>query len=334
MSNFPALDIAIGLSFVYLLLSLISTTINEMIAGWLKTRAKFLEKGISALLQDTSLKNKIYNHALIKSLSENADKPLPSYIPAEKFAVAVMDVLTGAENSALDIGALRDGVKQLNSPALQQSLGSILDVAGNDPAIAKQKIEDWFNEGMDRVSGWYKRNAQRNLLILAVVITLAVNADTFHIVDVLWRDPTTRAALVEQAKNRISTQEPTTTVPLVEYDDPENPTESKIVSTATSPASALTEDEKQSLNQLTGWNIEWAQRNLSGSLWLWLWGAVKLHWIGWILTAIALSMGAPFWFDTLNRFMTIRNSGRSPDERRSKNTPAPTVQVTTTTEAQ
>jgi hypothetical protein len=326
MSNFPALDIAIGLSFIYLLLSLISTTVNEMIAGWLKTRARFLEKGISALLQDPSLKDKIYNHSLIKSLSEDTEKPLPSYIPAEKFAVAVMDVITGAGNSTIDMGALRNGVNQLASPALQQSLGSILDVAGNDADLAREKIEDWFNQGMDRVSGWYKRNAQRNLLILAFVITLSVNADTFHIVDVLWRDPTTRAALVEQAKNRISTQEPAA-VPLVEYDDPENPTESKIVSTAISPTSALTEDEKQSLNQLTGWTIEWAQRDTNGSLWMWLFRAIKLHWLGWILTAIALSLGAPFWFDTLNRFMTIRNSGRAPDERRAKNAPAPAVQV-------
>jgi hypothetical protein len=327
MSNFTALDIAIGLSFVYLLLSLISTTVNEMIAGFLKTRARFLEKGISSLLHDPTLKDKIYSHPLIKSLASNPFKPLPSYIPADKFALAVMDVLTGTDNPTFDVNALRNGVIEHGSPDFQRAMLSILDAAGNDPAIAKQKIEDWFDEGMDRVSGWYKRNSQRNVLILAVVITLAVNADTFHVMDVLWRDPTTRAALVEQAKSRISTQEPTA-VPLVEYDDPEDPTASKILSNSMSPTSALTAGEKQSLNQLTGWTIEWEQRG-NGSLWKWLLAMIKLHWLGWIVTSIALSLGAPFWFDTLNRFMTIRNSGRAPDERRAKNTPAPAVQVTT-----
>jgi len=36
-----------------------------------------------------------------------------------------------------------------------------------------------------------------------------------------------------------------------------------------------------------------------------------------------VSLGAPFWFDTLNRFMNIRNAGRAPDEPRDKSSSAP-----------
>lgn len=39
--------------------------------------------------------------------------------------------------------------------------------------------------------------------------------------------------------------------------------------------------------------------------------------IGWILTAIAISLGAPFWFDILNKFMVIRSTVK-PQEK-SKN---------------
>lgn len=325
MSNFPTLDIAIGLAFIYLLLSLISTTVNEMIAGWLKTRARFLEKGIGQLVHDDKLKEAIYQHPLIKSLSSDSDRPSPSYIPSDKFATALMDVVTGKDKSTMDTAALRNRLETVGSPEFQQSMRTLLDVAGDDPVEVKKKIEDWFNEGMDRVSGWYKRNTQRNILILAFIITLSMNADTLHVVDVLWKDPTTRAALVEQAKNRSNSQE-NAPVPAVEYEQADDPTASKVVSTnLTNPTAGLSDEEKLSLNQLTGWTVDWAHKKET-ALPQWIWWAIKEHWLGWILTAIALSLGAPFWFDTLNRFMSIRSAGKSPDEKRAKTAPAPAAQ--------
>ena len=53
---------------------------------------------------------------------------------------------------------------------------------------------------------------------------------------------------------------------------------------------------------------------------------LKTHWLGWLLTSIAVSLGAPFWFDTLNRFMNIRNAGRAPDEPRDKSSKTPEVE--------
>jgi hypothetical protein len=323
MSSFPALDIAIGLSFIYLLLSLIVTTVNEMVAGWLKTRAAFLERGVSQLLQDPELKNRVYNHPLIKSLSSDGADTRPSYIPADKFATALMDVVTGHGNSAVDVAALRTGAQAISSPEFQQAINTIIDVSGDNPLIIKAKVEEWFNQGMDRVSGWYKRNAQRNTMILAVIITLVINADTLHIVDVLWKDPSTRAALVEQAKARTASHE-AEAPPMVEYTEPDDPTAS---APRNVPGSVLSDAEKQSINQLTGWTVEWAAwkspaENRLGAFLLWLWFAIRQHLLGWVLTAIALSLGAPFWFDTLNRFMNIRNAGRAPDEKRSKAAPA------------
>ena len=266
MSSSPALDIAIGLSFIYLLLSLIVTTVNEMVAGWLKTRAAFLERGVSQLLQDPELKNRIYHIPLIKSLSSDGTDSRPSYIPADKFATALMDVVTGHGNSAVD-AALKTGAQAVASPEFQQAINTIIDVSGDNPLIIKAKVEDWFNEGMDRVSGWYKRNAQRNTMILAVIITLVINADTLHIVDVLWKDPSTRAALVEQAKARTAAHE-SEAPPMVEYTEPDDPT-------ASSPRNVrevfLSDAEKQSINQPTGWtggvgNLEEPDRKSARSI--------------------------------------------------------------------
>jgi len=37
--------------------------------------------------------------------------------------------------------------------------------------------------------------------------------------------------------------------------------------------------------------------------------------IGWLLTILAVSLGAPFWFDVLNRFMNLRSAGNAPSEK-------------------
>jgi hypothetical protein len=55
-------------------------------------------------------------------------------------------------------------------------------------------------------------------------------------------------------------------------------------------------------------------RFFSATLWPWLGWLIPQHIVGWILSAIAVSLGAPFWFDTLNRFMNIRSAGKAPDE--------------------
>ena len=58
-------------------------------------------------------------------------------------------------------------------------------------------------------------------------------------------------------------------------------------------------------------------RLLSMLIFPWLWTVVPTHIAGWILTAIAASLGAPFWFDTLNKFMNVRAAGTSPTEKGS-----------------
>ena len=92
------------------------------------------------------------------------------------------------------------------------------------------------------------------------------------------------------------------------------------------PGDVLSDAEKQSLNQLTGWTGEWERWKASETSFVaWIWPLLTQHLLGWILTAVALSLGAPFWFDTLNRFMNMRNTGRTPDKQPST-TPA-TAQV-------
>jgi hypothetical protein len=321
--NMPVLDVAIGVVFVYLLLSLICTTVNETIATYSKTRAKFLDKGISRLLGgDVDFKKILYKHPMIRSLAESDSAICPSYIPADKFATALLDIVSGPGKSMADPGALREGVTAISNDHLKGALTAILDKSGDNPLIIRQHVQEWFDENMDRVSGWYKRNAQRNALLLACAVTLLLNANTLHIASLLWTSPTLRAAVVEQARVRSQKARPEELLPLVEYPDPTTPTESKPLNV---PDKALTPEEQGLLSQLTGWGEDssrfdrWRQDANSKIQWI----VILESLFGWALTAFAVSMGAPFWFDTLNRFMNVRNAGRAPDEPRDKGQSAP-----------
>src|SRR5713226_4782617 len=150
MPVLPILDIVIGLSFFYLLIALLCTTLNETIATWAKSRSKTLEKGIERLLGGgLQLKEAIYRHPLIKNLAP-ADNRKPSYIPADKFALALMDLVTGPGKAASDPTALRQGLADVGASKINEALGTALQT--QDPALVtdQQKIEAWFNDHMDR----------------------------------------------------------------------------------------------------------------------------------------------------------------------------------------
>jgi hypothetical protein len=325
MFSMPVLDVAIGLSFFFLLLALVCTTINEMIAGVRDTRSKYLEKGLDQMLGSPAIKEKLKDHPLISSLMAK-DGSLPSYIPAEKFAQALLDVVT-KDKALTDMQAVKDGVT--GTDKYQKALKALMDVSP-DAAALQKNVEEWFNGSMDRVSGWYKRNAQRNAFILACLVTIFMNADTLFIARLLWTNPAMRDAVVNQAKQRTAKQTNAEPGTLVEYTDPNSPTESKPNKVA-GAESALTDSEQNLLGQMTGWEADWKklhpaddpQKTPPPTYGAWFLGLLHDHGFGWLITALAVSLGSPFWFDALNRFMNIRNTGRAPDEPRDKSSSPP-----------
>ncbi len=319
MFGLPILEVAVGISFIYLLLALICTAVNETIAGITGRRAGFLEKGINSLLgDDPNLKKKLFDHPLIASLGPKKNKK-SSYLPASKFALALMDVLTGTGKEADDPDALREGVKAIKAAPLRTSLSAVLADPKQTLATNQQKIEAWYNECMDRVSGWYKRRTVLWIWILAAIITICLNADSVRISKILWTNQAVRAAVIESAKSRAQTESSEALMPVAVHPDVNAPKTAAAV--APHHNDVLTGKERSELNELTGWSDDirqWAQMNS----WQRIWHTLT-HFPGWLFTIIAVSLGAPFWFDPLNRFMNIRSAGRAPDERPDKSTGTP-----------
>ncbi len=103
------LEVAIGLIFMWLVLSIAAMTMQEWVGNLFNMRARDLEKAIRTMLFSNSLAKQIYSHPLIASLYNSSRNPkrkvrLPSYLPPAKFAAALFDIVTeeGKEASPLD----------------------------------------------------------------------------------------------------------------------------------------------------------------------------------------------------------------------------------------
>ncbi len=291
------LEVATSIVFIYLLLSLLCTTINEqVITRALSLRAKMLENGIKNMLFSPStdgtstnlttsetLVQQVYDTPLIKGLSQHAaiGKPRnPSYIPADVFAVAVMST-----------NLVKDYKANQAAGNIPPTLAAIINKADGDVVKEAAAVEKWFNDTMDRVSGWYKRRVQLIIFILGLVIVVGLNIDTLSLITSLSNDAVIRSTIISAAQG-----------------------------SATNAANA-------SLNTLVS-NVEkfqpqigWSVAVLPGSVWGWI-----LKIVGLLATTFAISLGSPFWFDVLNKFISFRASGPPPQP--SPSSAGPTVPTT------
>ncbi len=264
------LEVAIGLVFVYLLFGLLCSTINEqIIVRFFALRARTLADGIKNMLGNDELMKQLYENPLIKGLSQptmSGKARKPSYIPTKTFATALVDV----------IQTYQDTPGAANSP-IPEALVLLMKQANNDPAQMLTSIENWFDNTMDRVSGWYQRRVQLIILLLGLVIVVGLNVDTISLISSLSTDTVIRATIVSAAQGAASTQ-----------------------------ANATLATLQKNIEQIQP-VIGWSPAALPTDFWGWV-----LKVVGLLATTFAVSLGAPFWFDVLNKFITFRSSGPPP----------------------
>ncbi|MGH8490575.1 MAG: hypothetical protein ACREXS_17340 [Gammaproteobacteria bacterium] len=594
MFDSAILDVAIGLVFIFLLVSLLVSAASEALSGWLKWRSQHLWEGLEQLLQSPDARNELYNHPLVKGLARvdvvrpewNEGRNGPSYIPSRTFALALIDILRQPHRfvddlqqrlqSAVDdplkifeslerivqevsgasipdkvkaeLGELRDRLHQPVDAAvvasLKQKVRGVLDSVpeAERPVIAervsewvgqqadaaatyvdlrttltaairtvpfagsasteqvraalekvvdqfaygspeeaireiqaftkeaakrwlqdasspfqgthaalspllhdaaddvdrfRENIEIWFNDGMDRVSGWYKRHIAYVQGAIALGLAMVMNIDALQITRTLWREPALRQSLVANAEAFADNPPPSLQYPASETVGQASASTDKVLKARLSTVRLLPDDvatayitlpepatdqaslvvERQSVHIFVGetdqeisasrievkptagateipiflkagpvttetrerikvtaggqevlpelvvtpmadqsfaavqkqiatlglpigWSCPvdaavrgvpngdsiggpfWCAPGKSGGTWAdrsW-WMAVGFKNVlamifGWLITAAAASLGAPFWFDTLKRVISVRSSGKAPEER-------------------
>ncbi|HTN92903.1 MAG TPA: hypothetical protein VL242_54920, partial [Sorangium sp.] len=201
---------------------------------------------------------------------------------------------------------------------LRRALATIVDFTVRDMREANIRLERWFNDAMDRAAGRYKRRAQLIISATALVLCVGFNADSIKLAGALSRDAAMRAAMI------VAAQEMAKTPPLEAPLDGGMDRDEDVMAAVNKGSGAH--------KQLTGlglditWGVQAPEQMSAPGLWkalsallgqgvvAWIRGVLdRLLSPGILITAAAASLGAPFWFDLLNKLVNLRTAGKSPE---------------------
>jgi hypothetical protein len=454
----PIAEVAIGIIFVWIVLSLTTIQLQEWMSTRLDKRARDMEDAIHEMLANPNLKAQFYDHPVIRGLTARKRKEpspipawfyrypllrgftkekrkLPSYIPSQQFSLALFDIAitAGTESSLIQQGilkirddlqkdakipvdqavivelnllsdlarsaaateagtaftkntlallkkraedlalkypdlsplieaaleeaknrkadidellkhkeapsgddaftSLRRGVAALSviSPEVNQTLNALFlnieeYVTGTETKLAKARksVEKWFDDSMDRVSGVFKRYSQAMALLIGFLVALILNVDSINLTLYLWREPSVRAILAQNASHFQLPQGEMQTDPgqaLQDFRD-------QFVGLSLPVGWVINESTGKSIADINcqlfpgtdqafgipviGTNkcVAPPQSNNQSNILLKLGGI--------FITALAARQGAPFWFDILKRVVNLRGTGANPAEKEGK----------------
>ena len=230
------------------------------------------------------------------------------------------------------LNAVIQNLPELPLP-LQNTLSAIATKAkqrsgdlDDDLQSLQGEIEAWFDKSMTRASGVYKRNARGIAILIGFLVAAATNADTLFIVDSLSRDSVLRSTVSEFAAAQIQSQVQVLT-PSIDGEGTGEINGDRVNSGTPEQLNAeldvIKDNVRQSLNDIAlplGWDASMLKLQ-SAHEWSMPMTDVPLpglkRTVGWGISAIAISMGASFWYDLLRKVLGLKtgnagggNSGR------------------------
>lgn len=307
--NFKLIEVAIGLIFVYLLLSIFAMVLMEMISTFLRMRGELLKSTIEKMLfnknENPKQINNFYDQPLVVFLGDDVTtwsffekfiskkyKKLPSYLKCEDFYSTFLTFIND-EKFSDSLTEIEDKISAASfSENTKSHLRFLIQKSKGDVVNFKKEISAWFEECMARANTWYSRKAQYILLFLGFVIAVSVNGDTLRMIQKLNNDEKLRNELVKSASDYIK----------------ENPSVPKV---SRDSINIKIEKEYNSLisesHQLLGWEKNVDKKYFDDQL---DFQNVLVKIFGFLLTAVAISLGSNFWFDLLKKLLNIRTLGK------------------------
>jgi hypothetical protein len=298
------LGVAIGIATVCLIFSIFASHLQELWAAYSARRAASLESALKNMLGDPNLAQAFFAHPLIQSISFSPTRssilrrnaptaPRPTYIASDLFRKVLQTVLVSTNNNKTsDLPSLIAAMPNSN---LKSRLETLTLGVQTDASACNAAIENWYDDTMQRINGLYKRNTQVVLFFLGLAMAIACNANLLRIGSTLWASAAARDEVNAVAQ-------------LYGCKDTSNCSADDYTHART--------DVEQNLKLLPlgykDFDIDkiWSherQEPLRSLLVEWL-----LRVCGWLLMAVAVSLGAPFWFDLINQFINIRMVGQKP----------------------
>lgn len=337
------LEVAIGLVMTWLILSVANMHIQDWLSKVFNWRAQFLENTLRDMLKNDSLVNMFYQSPAIRDLCrvKNGKIQKPAYVTASRFSAALMDIVMNAGQPAGEtamatgpsLAKLRSNIQQLKSenPSLGRTLDHIFPNLDQDEVSLDEKIalyrtnsETWFNGVMDQLSSWYKEHASRWALIIGMVLAVLFNIDTVQMADQLWREPTVRQAIVATAQNNQASQTSPGVESLTQVPSVVNSLAIPVGWTTVPAANQnMCNWPPQPENHPAIWSGSACRELINlpavGDIWGWV---TKIF--GILLSGLAASAGAPFWFDILRKLLNLRNPASADTSTAPTPVPTPT----------
>jgi hypothetical protein len=298
MIDSAAVDLVLGLFFVFLVFSLAVSAANEGITRALEWRSRHLWRSLRRLLDgegtdvrkdqrpnvaeatDSSqaLADRLYAHPLIRQLETRflpTDRTRLSHLPTTDFSRALLDILAPENPGQTTVANLLTKVRALDDASpLKTPLLAMINEAEGKVAKLREMVGEWFDARMEALSKTYKKHTRWVLVVLGLIVALIFNVDAVGAARRLYQDDALRAAVAGQATEVVSSCEDKSGDEL---------------------ATCLREQAAEADSAIrlpVGWpdpdGIDW------------------LQWVGWLIAGIALGQGAPFWFDLLRRAGQLR----------------------------
>ena len=285
------LSIIIGIVFVLLLFSMLTSAVVEVFHAAFSSRGKHLRETLEIML-GKEVCDKFYEHAYFRQLS-SASKPrstlkLPIWVEKNTFSSILADILT-PRNSNLSIPERINLVENTN---LRKVLDFLWRQSGGDQQVFQKKVEDWFDDVMARAKDWFGDSTKWRLFFIGLVLAGVLNADTLQIYKSLSVNAALRDELVKDAgdftKNHDSVPAgPDTSKTFEQAKDDFQVSKQLYIETVQSPLGL-------------GWS---STTPVPIDFWGWL-----VKFAGWVLTGIAVTLGAPFWFEMLRKMLALKGS--------------------------
>ena len=231
-------------------------------------------------------------------------RSLPSYISSRSFADAVIDLVVPDAQGQTTLDTIQKNIQELPDP-FKTSLGALVKNANGDVGKFRTSVEQWYDDHMDRVSGWYKRHTAWITLAVGAIIIVMLNLNALNIGRTLYTENAVSAAVSSVAAKTT----PCTTV------------SQDCLSTLDGDLSAAA-----SSGLPVGWGTVRACREQGAPCGFWErrgilspYGSdlqqaaqVLLVLLGFAIMIVALLPGAQFWFGLLSKLGTLRSTGPKP----------------------
>ena len=311
------LDVGIGLSLVFLLLSLLCSSLAEIVARAFRARAFFLRRGLLNLLdtEDKQVKE-FLEHPLLKGFRDQVSLGFglrgatgASALDSQSFALALTAELTEVEEGQPEPTVdsvrkeLRKRIRADGNTSCQEALLALLQESKGSLDTWRERIARWFESSMQQASYAYKRFIQLLVAAAAIATVWSLDLDATRMARVLWEDTASRDAMAVLA---VSTEQELSGF------------------LESGPAEVDTAALQGNLDRLHELRDE-----LSRSRFFELMAGAEAadgasgpsaaavpesgwfqHLCGVLITVFAVTVGAPFWFDTLHLLLGLRGRRR------------------------